>query len=45
MLSPAQIELFDRAIRAVGALEEDANDNPIAARMTVERAQLIADGA
>ena len=30
---PAQIELFDSAIRAVGALDEDIGDNPIAARM------------
>ena len=30
---PAQIELFDKAIRAIGALDEDEADNPIAARM------------
>ena len=30
---PAQIELLDKAIRAVGALDEDEDDNPIAARM------------
>ncbi len=33
---PAQIELLDKAIRAIGALEEDEFDNPIAARMAAE---------
>ncbi|RIX99087.1 cobaltochelatase subunit CobN [Aureimonas flava] len=33
---PEQIALFDRAVRAVGALEEDEDDNPIAARMARE---------
>ncbi len=33
---PAQIELLDKAIRAVGALDEDEDDNPIAARMRRE---------
>ncbi len=33
---PAQIELLDKAIRAIGALEEDEVDNPIAARMAAE---------
>ena len=33
---PAQIELLDKAIRAIGALDEDELDNPIAARMTAE---------
>ncbi len=33
---PDQIALFDRACRAVGALEEDEDDNPIAARMADE---------
>jgi cobaltochelatase CobN len=41
---PAQIELLDRAMRAVGQLEEDADDNPIAARMKEETAQLSAAG-
>ncbi len=41
---PAQIDLLDKAIRAVGALEEDAADNPIAARITEDTASLIADG-
>ncbi len=30
---PAQIELLDKAMRAVGSLDEDAEDNPLAARM------------
>jgi cobaltochelatase CobN len=30
---PEQIALFDRAVRAIGALDEDETDNPIAARM------------
>ena len=33
---PAQIELLDRAIRAIGALDEPVEDNPIAARMREE---------
>ncbi len=37
---PDQIALFDQAIRAVGALEEDPGDNPVAARMQAERASL-----
>ncbi|ANM10982.1 MULTISPECIES: cobaltochelatase subunit CobN [unclassified Rhizobium] len=41
---PEQITLFDRAIRAVGALEEDETDNPIAARMCGEAARLAAAG-
>jgi cobaltochelatase CobN len=41
---PAQIELFDRAVRAVGGLDEPAEDNPIAARMRAERAELAAAG-
>ena len=42
---PDQIALFDRAVRAVGALVEDAADNPIAARITTERNRLVAAGA
>jgi cobaltochelatase CobN len=42
---PEQIALFDRAVRAVGALEEDDADNPIAARMRAEAAALAAKGA
>ncbi|OWV83705.1 cobalt chelatase [Rhizobium sp. N122] len=41
---PEQIALFDKAIRAVGALEEDEADNPIAARMRGEAARLAAAG-
>ncbi|MBB5573553.1 MULTISPECIES: cobaltochelatase subunit CobN [Rhizobium] len=41
---PEQIALFDRAVRAVGALDEDAADNPIAARMRGEIKRLAAAG-
>jgi cobaltochelatase CobN len=45
---PAQIELFDSAVRAVGALDEDSRDNPVAARMKEDaqaaRAQGLSDG-
>jgi len=41
---PAQIDLFDSAIRAVGALEEPGDINPIAARMVRETAELIKAG-
>ena len=41
---PAQIELFDKAVRAIGALDETAQDNPIAARMRAETDALIGDG-
>ena len=42
---PDQIALFDKAVRAVGALEEDDADNPIAARMRSDRDALMAAGA
>jgi cobalamin biosynthesis Mg chelatase CobN len=42
---PAQIALFDRAVRAVGALDEPAEENPIAARMRTDALGLIAGGA
>ena len=42
---PDQIALFDTAVRAVGVLDEDAEDNPIAARMLTERERLMAEGA
>lgn len=42
---PDQIALFDKACRAIGALDEDAADNPIAKRMGDERAGLMANGA
>jgi cobaltochelatase CobN len=41
---PDQIALFDNAIRAVGALDEDNADNMIAARMRAETARLVAEG-
>ncbi|MHA1164016.1 MAG: cobaltochelatase subunit CobN [Alphaproteobacteria bacterium] len=41
---PAQIELFDSAIRAVGALEEESGDNPIAARMSEDANEARAQG-
>ncbi len=42
---PAQIALFDRAIRAIGALDEPTEDNPIAATMRTDALGLIAAGA
>jgi cobaltochelatase CobN len=41
---PEQIALFDSAVRAVGALEEDDADNMIAARMRAETTRLEAAG-
>ncbi|MGH6907565.1 MAG: cobaltochelatase subunit CobN, partial [Aestuariivirga sp.] len=41
---PAQIELLDKAMRAVGALNEDEADNPIAARIEAEANALVASG-
>ena len=41
---PTQIELLDKAMRAVGALDEDETDNPIAARMKAEAASLRNSG-
>ncbi|MER0239594.1 cobaltochelatase subunit CobN [Fulvimarina sp. MAC8] len=41
---PDQIALFDRAVRAVAALNEDEEDNPIAARIAAEKKELIASG-
>nr|WP_295883403.1 cobaltochelatase subunit CobN [uncultured Devosia sp.] len=41
---PAQIALFDRAVRAVGALDEPTDDNPIAATMRSDALGLIAAG-
>lgn len=41
---PAQIELFDKAIRTIGALDEDDEDNPIARRMRDETALMILEG-
>src|SRR5690606_16002920 len=42
---PAQIALFDRAIRAIGALDEPEDQNPIAARMRIDALGLMKDGA
>ncbi len=41
---PAQIDLFDSAVRAVAKLDEPDNLNPIAARFRREQAQLVASG-
>ncbi|MCO6185787.1 cobaltochelatase subunit CobN [Rhizobium sp. L1K21] len=41
---PDQIALFDKAVRAVGALDEEESDNPIAARMRAEQSRLILAG-
>ena len=41
---PAQIELFDKAVRAVGSLEEEVRDNPIAKRMGDEQAKHLETG-
>lgn len=41
---PEQIALFDKAIRAVGKLDESEKDNPIAARMREEANALVAQG-
>jgi len=41
---PAQIALFDRAARAIGALDEPEEENPISARMRSEALGLIAAG-
>jgi len=42
---PAQIVLFDRAVRAVGALDEPEDQNPIAARMRTDALAMMRDGA
>lgn len=41
---PAQIDLFDKAIRAIGSLEECVHDNPIAKRMGDEQRRLLNEG-
>lgn len=41
---PAQIDLFASAVQAVGALEEDARDNPLAFRMQAERKAFVDAG-
>ena len=42
---PAQIDLFDSAVRAIAELDEPEHLNPIAARVRTESAELIAHGA
>jgi len=41
---PAQIDLFDSAVRAVAALDESEKENPLAARTKSEHARLVAEG-
>ena len=41
---PDQIALFDRAVRAIGVLDEPDDQNPIAARMRAERTELMESG-
>jgi cobaltochelatase CobN len=41
---PMQIALFDRAVRAIGALDEPEEENPIAHRMRAEALGLMAEG-
>ncbi|MDM7980370.1 MAG: cobaltochelatase subunit CobN [Rhizobium sp.] len=41
---PEQIALFDKAARAVAALDEEEGDNPIAARVRTETEKLTAEG-
>ena len=38
---PQQIALFDRAVRAIGALDEPEDQNPIAARMRTDALGLM----
>ncbi|WMT91827.1 cobaltochelatase subunit CobN [Pelagibacterium sp. H642] len=42
---PAQIALFDKAVRAIGALDEPVEDNPIAARMRTDALVLMQGGS
>lgn len=41
---PHQIDLFDSAVRGIGALDEPEDANPIATRMKAETANLVATG-
>ncbi|MGJ8527571.1 cobaltochelatase subunit CobN [Maritalea sp.] len=41
---PAQIELFDKAIRAIGSLDEPSSENPIAERMRTDALALMDNG-
>ncbi len=42
---PAQIDLVDSAARAVAALDEPPEQNPLAAQVAEDRAKMIAEGA
>ena len=42
---PAQIDLLDSAVRAVAALDEPDDRNPLAARVRQDAARLVADGS
>ncbi|MFT3721291.1 cobaltochelatase subunit CobN [Pseudorhodoferax sp.] len=42
---PLTVQMFDAAVQAVAALEEDAEDNPVRARMLAEAQALQAQGA
>ncbi len=42
---PQMIALYDRAIRAIGALDEPDDQNPIAARMRIDAVDLMNTGA
>ena len=42
---PGLIDLFDSAVRAVAALDEGPEDNPLAAKVAADAATLAADGA
>jgi len=41
---PAQIDLFDSAVRAVAALDEEAADNPLAAQVREDVAKFVSGG-
>ncbi|THV25338.1 cobaltochelatase subunit CobN [Peteryoungia ipomoeae] len=41
---PEQIALFDKAVRAIASLDEDEDDNPIAARMRADIETLLSEG-
>ncbi len=41
---PNQIALFDKAVRAIGALDEPGDQNPIAARMRADALALMKNG-
>ncbi|MEO8757544.1 MAG: cobaltochelatase subunit CobN [Devosia sp.] len=42
---PQQIALFDRAVRAIGALDEPEDQNPVSGRMRSDALGLMKDGA